>query len=235
MEADSLFAQTLRELDTIFYATFPAASQSKFQEEAAHEQLHLHHYYGDEAPPLECARPSTRSTYDRPSHALQPAHPYQHFSKHYRRVSPNLPLQRPPPPAQGHLHALPAKLVIPKPPSEKNDHQPLENKPLLACFFCRGRKLSCGRPLSGRPDKICGCVPLISFSVSADHPAVSVTVAHSGVNTPQRAGVEGAQKSLSMSPRQTPHLQKHPLPIQPHLPDSNLSFLFSWEHYHQCL
>ena len=31
----------------------------------------------------------------------------------------------------------------------------IEKKPLLACLFCRGRKIACGVPLSGSVDKTC--------------------------------------------------------------------------------
>ncbi|KAF9049712.1 hypothetical protein BJ165DRAFT_1401584 [Panaeolus papilionaceus] len=33
--------------------------------------------------------------------------------------------------------------------------RPLEKKPPLACLFCRGRKIACGPPLPGSPDRTC--------------------------------------------------------------------------------
>ncbi|TFK54565.1 hypothetical protein OE88DRAFT_1655298 [Heliocybe sulcata] len=30
-----------------------------------------------------------------------------------------------------------------------------EKKPVLACLFCRGRKIACGPPLPGSKDKTC--------------------------------------------------------------------------------
>ncbi|KJA19953.1 hypothetical protein HYPSUDRAFT_204200 [Hypholoma sublateritium FD-334 SS-4] len=143
---DSLFAQTLREQDAIFYATFPAAAASRIQEEAQ-RQLQLHYDYTDDVPPLEVAFPP--SPVERPRHALHPAHPYHHFAA--RHVSPD---QRPhapppPPPDQVRIHAMRLS------PLPRNKHQPLEKKPPLACLFCRGRKIACGSPLPGSPDKTC--------------------------------------------------------------------------------
>ena len=46
-------------------------------------------------------------------------------------------------------------------PSQVNPHQhhgkggPLDKKPALACFFCRGRKIACGPPLPESKDKTC--------------------------------------------------------------------------------
>lgn len=34
----------------------------------------------------------------------------------------------------------------------------LRRRPSLACFFCRERKIACGRPVEGSPDPTCKCV-----------------------------------------------------------------------------
>lgn len=44
--------------------------------------------------------------------------------------------------------------LSPLPPS-KRVPVPAEKKPTLACLFCRGRKIACGPPLPGSPDKTC--------------------------------------------------------------------------------
>lgn len=154
---DSLFAQTLREQDAIFYATFPAAAAASKAQEEQYQPPPLHYDYSDEVPPLQFAFPPSPVA-DRPRHALYPAHPYHQFAA--RHVSPDQRPHAPPPPPldQVRLHAHPhtAMRLSPLP---RNKHQPLEKKPPLACLFCRGRKIACGSPLPGSPDKTCKCVP----------------------------------------------------------------------------
>ena len=206
MDSDSLFQQTLREQDAIFYATFPAAAASKRQEEAHYEDV----------PPLEHAHPPVPVP-DRPRHALHPAHPYHQFSA--RHMPPP-----PPPPDQVRLHAHPAMRLSPLP---RNKHQPLDKKPPLACLFCRGRKIACGSPLPGSPDKTCKSVlPFVSPSLVLTMAAVSASVAPSSVNTPQRADAACARKNQSMC--LTPPKKPPPPPILPHpllLPESLLALL----------
>ncbi|KAF9052214.1 hypothetical protein BDZ89DRAFT_1056558 [Hymenopellis radicata] len=57
------------------------------------------------------------------------------------RVSPGLPFQEPSPPHSLSHHG------VESPTSEK--------VPNLACFFCRSRKIACGRPMDGGPCNQC--------------------------------------------------------------------------------
>ncbi|KZT29089.1 hypothetical protein NEOLEDRAFT_1057141 [Neolentinus lepideus HHB14362 ss-1] len=44
--------------------------------------------------------------------------------------------------------------AVPKPASTTTK-KVCEKKPVLACLFCRGRKIACGPPLPGSKDKTC--------------------------------------------------------------------------------
>lgn len=180
MEAESLFAQTVRELDDAFYATFPDAAQT-----AQQLRLYTCYYHGpgdsNEVPTLEYAYQSSPIINNRPHHALHPAHSYHHFSARHARVRPDQPPQRGPPPLEKVHHQTHPSGPVGTQISDKPNKQQLlsldsDKKPFLACLFCRTRKIVCGVPLPGYPDKTCGCVLLSALSASTEHPVVNVSV-----------------------------------------------------------
>ncbi|KAF9458893.1 hypothetical protein BDZ94DRAFT_1172682 [Collybia nuda] len=53
---------------------------------------------------------------------------------------------------------------------------PLRRRPSLACFFCRERKIACGRPAEGSPDPTCNQCARRSFK--CDYPTESLRGQH---------------------------------------------------------
>lgn len=81
-------------------------------------------------------------------------------------------------------------IALPTPPRSPPLIEDPPKKPLtLACLFCRKRKIACGSPPPGSPNRTCKCV-LISFSLASFESdsrfLVNALVAVSSVYTPPR-------------------------------------------------
>ncbi|KJA18368.1 hypothetical protein HYPSUDRAFT_205477 [Hypholoma sublateritium FD-334 SS-4] len=154
MEAESLIEQTLGELEEIPQATPPDAAESAPQE-TVQQPLHVEEHRDEVLPPLQNILRPASPVDERPRYALFPAHPQYEIPACYLRVIPNLPPspQPPPPPTPPvQLQTYPTGRVSPQPQPQLMD---IDKKPLVACLFCRGRRIACGLPLPGDPGKTC--------------------------------------------------------------------------------
>jgi hypothetical protein len=68
---------------------------------------------------------------------------------------------------------------------------PEPRKPMMmACLFCRGRKIACGAPALGAADRTCEYVLLVASRIlNTDAPIANVANEESGANTPRNASV----------------------------------------------
>lgn len=116
----------------------------------ASEHLHTSRMHATEKPPVSCLPPpSKKSEADLSPTRSQPFSPRKmRLSSRSRRHS-NAPYKRP-----GTLPA--SRELTPMAPRKRAKLlRDKDGKPVMACLFCRGRKIACGPPPQGSDDPTC--------------------------------------------------------------------------------
>ncbi|KIM40163.1 hypothetical protein M413DRAFT_172756 [Hebeloma cylindrosporum] len=121
---------------------------------------HPRHHSIDAGHAIEHHRNQGRSTHPSSSHSRRNRDHHRHGHEHRLSRShshPTHPRQPEPMPQRGMswVGSQPTPPGPSMPLSPLPSKRQLEKKPPLACLFCRGRKIACGPPMPGSPDKTC--------------------------------------------------------------------------------